>query len=236
MGLTVYGSGISPPSRSVYVFCKVTGIPYTDKTIQMTEWEHKGEAYLKINPVGKVPCIVDDDFILTECFSILKYLADKHKVADHWYPAELKARAKVNEYLDWHHTTLRKAVSAVKHEQVWNKLKFGKPTDEAKLVKDYEFLDEVLGHLEKIFLGDDAFLFGGEISIADICVMSEISNIVPIQRRDILASHPKLAAWKDRVTKRLNPAYDEVYRDFRKLESAIPMSKLFDENAPVENL
>ena len=61
--------------------------------------------------------------------------------------------------------------------KVWNKLKFGKPTDEAKLVKDYEFLDEVLGHLEKIFLGDDAFLFGGEISIADICVMSEVRNL-----------------------------------------------------------
>ena len=41
--------------------------------------------------------------------TILKYLARKNKVADNWYPKDLKLEAKVNQYLDWHHTGIRKS-------------------------------------------------------------------------------------------------------------------------------
>lgn len=41
--------------------------------------------------------------------AILKYLVQKHQstVADHWYPADLQQRARVNEYLSWQHMNLR---------------------------------------------------------------------------------------------------------------------------------
>lgn len=41
--------------------------------------------------------------------AILKYMAQRHSssVPDHWYPAELKQQARVNEYLAWQHTNLR---------------------------------------------------------------------------------------------------------------------------------
>lgn len=47
--------------------------------------------------------------------AILKYLAQKHSstVADHWYPADLKQRARVNEYLAWQHMNLRSHGSKV---------------------------------------------------------------------------------------------------------------------------
>ena len=40
--------------------------------------------------------------------AILKYLARKYHVADHWYPEDLKVRAKIDQYLDWQHTGVRK--------------------------------------------------------------------------------------------------------------------------------
>jgi len=39
--------------------------------------------------------------------AILKYLADKHQVADHWYPKDLQSRAKVDCFMSWQHLNLR---------------------------------------------------------------------------------------------------------------------------------
>ena len=39
---------------------------------------------------------------------MVKYMANKYKTADHWYPTDVKMRAKVDELLDWHHTNIRK--------------------------------------------------------------------------------------------------------------------------------
>lgn len=37
----------------------------------------------------------------------MKYLANKYKLPDHWYPIDTKRRAKVDEYLFWHASNLR---------------------------------------------------------------------------------------------------------------------------------
>jgi glutathione S-transferase len=44
---------------------------------------------------------------LTASASIMKYLVQKYEVPDHWFPADPQRRAKINEYLDWHHQNLR---------------------------------------------------------------------------------------------------------------------------------
>lgn len=41
--------------------------------------------------------------------AILLYLTHKCKVPDFWYPQDLQARACVDEYLAWQHTTLRRS-------------------------------------------------------------------------------------------------------------------------------
>lgn len=38
---------------------------------------------------------------------MLIYLSSKYQVADHWYPADLQARARVHEYLGWHTDNIR---------------------------------------------------------------------------------------------------------------------------------
>jgi len=50
-------------------------------------WEHKGEAFKKINPLGHIPVIDDDGFILRDAHAILIYLAARYDPARTWYPA-----------------------------------------------------------------------------------------------------------------------------------------------------
>jgi len=50
--------------------------------------------------------------------AILKYLADKYQVADHWYPKQLQRRAYVDRFMAWQHLNLRLFGSMVFRSQV----------------------------------------------------------------------------------------------------------------------
>lgn len=65
-----------------------------------------------VNPMGKVPAIVDTEnkFALAESHTIMRYLCNKYPqhVGD-WYPASCNVqRARIDEYLDFHHLNTRK--------------------------------------------------------------------------------------------------------------------------------
>ncbi|WP_322998244.1 glutathione S-transferase family protein [Castellaniella sp.] len=55
------------------------GKPY--ETERLTREQTKEPAYLKLNPAGAVPTLVDGDFVLTQSAAILDYLAELHPEA-----------------------------------------------------------------------------------------------------------------------------------------------------------
>ena len=67
---------------------------------------------MKINPMAKVPAIVDteNNLFLAESHSIMRYLCLKSPThLNKWYPVnDLAKRAKIDEYMDFHHTNTRK--------------------------------------------------------------------------------------------------------------------------------
>lgn len=75
--IKIYGSPKSSAGR-VYWMLEEIGLEYEPVKINMREKEHKGEAYLKLNPNGKVPCLTDGDFVIWESMAINNYLADKY--------------------------------------------------------------------------------------------------------------------------------------------------------------
>ncbi|WP_428633227.1 glutathione S-transferase N-terminal domain-containing protein [Sedimenticola sp.] len=53
------------------------GLPYQLQAIKLSEGEQKQPWYLKINPNGRIPAIVDDDIAMFESGAIMLYLAEK---------------------------------------------------------------------------------------------------------------------------------------------------------------
>jgi len=63
--------------------------------------------YLAMNPNGRVPTLVDGDFVLWESNSIMRYLALAYGAGSPLYPATPKLRAGVDRWLDWSLSTLQ---------------------------------------------------------------------------------------------------------------------------------
>ena len=72
--LTLY---FSPGACSLasHIGLEETGAPYEAKPILLAKQQQKTEAYLKINPRGKVPSLSVDGKVLVENTAILTYLA-----------------------------------------------------------------------------------------------------------------------------------------------------------------
>jgi len=103
--VTLYGSAASTVTRPVLQLIAEQKLDVAFSEVNMMQGAHKKPEYLKINPQGKVPALVDGDFVLTESAAILRYLAEKYN-ATNVYPADLKKKARVNEALDWVNTEL----------------------------------------------------------------------------------------------------------------------------------
>ncbi len=92
--ITLYGKKTSINVRKVLWLFKILDIKYTYvDTISISEIK-------LMNPNGLVPVLKDDDFILWESNSILRYIANKYNLND-YYPKSPKERAQVDKWLDW---------------------------------------------------------------------------------------------------------------------------------------
>jgi GST-like protein len=89
----------TPNGWKASVTLEELGLPYTVRAIDLTKGEQKTEAYLRLNPNGRIPTIVDrgnDDFTVFESGAILMYLAEK---TGRLMPAGAKGRSLVVQWL-----------------------------------------------------------------------------------------------------------------------------------------
>lgn len=198
MGLELYLDLMSQPCRAVYIFAKKNVIPFQLCPVDLFKGQHYTESFTQVNPLRKVPALKDGDFTLAESVAILLYLSRKYKAPDHWYPQDLQARARVDEYLSWQHTTLRSCCTRVMWQKLLIPVFLGQAVPPETLAATLAELDRCLQLLEDKFLRDQPFLAGSRISVADLVAITELMHPVSAGCR-VFESRPKLAAWRQRV-------------------------------------
>jgi glutathione S-transferase len=100
--MKLYMHPLSTVSRPVRMFIADNKIDIDEEIVDLMKGEHLQDAHSARNPSKLLPVLEDGDLRLTESSAILKYLADK--INSPAYPKDLKARAKVNEAMDWFNT------------------------------------------------------------------------------------------------------------------------------------
>ena len=104
--LTVYGVPASQPSRAVYWTCLIKGLAFELRTPELLGARESGLG--ELNPKRQIPTIVQGDFVLYEMPAILTWLCNSNGWVD-LYPSDPAARALVDQYLHFHHSTTRLA-------------------------------------------------------------------------------------------------------------------------------
>ncbi|KAL4660335.1 glutathione S-transferase theta-1-like [Arapaima gigas] len=223
----------SQPCRSVFLFAKANNIPFEFKKVELTAGEQYGDEFGKISILRKVPVMRDGNFILTESIAILMYMVQKFTTPDHWYPADLEKRARVDEYLSWQHTAIRLHGSKVFWFRAMVPLITGAEVPKEKMDSAVEDLNTSLKFFEEKFLQDRPFITGEKISLADLVAVVEI--LQPFGTGlDLFKDRPKLSAWKERVKKELGAAaFDEAHEG---ILNAHNLPQTFEKNGMPEFL
>ncbi len=156
--------------------------------------------YLAMNPNSTVPTLVEEDgFTLWESNVILRYLAGQHAGATQLWPAEPRARADVDRWMDWQHTVLGPPMTAVFQGLV-------RTAPEQRNQAAIEAAAAKLGQAWRLLDGQLAgrdYITGPDLSLADVALGVYVHRwfSLPLQRPDL----PHVRAWYDRLLAR--PAY-----------------------------
>ena len=98
--LIIWGRITSINVQKVVWVARELGLPFERRDAGRQFGVVDSQEYRQINPMGKVPTIVEDGFILYESDAILRYLAAKFGAGDLW-PHDERVRARADQWSDW---------------------------------------------------------------------------------------------------------------------------------------
>jgi len=192
--MKLYYHPASTTCRPIMLLAAAEKIDLDYELVDLFTGENYQPGFTAINPNQAVPFLVDGDFQLAESSAILKYLADKVHAPS--YPADLRARARVNERMDWFNTGLYRDLGyGLVYPQVLESYRKGDEQAQrqhlawsrAKAKHWLEILDRhLLG-------GNTRFVCGDTLSLADFMGACYVT-LGDVIRLDY-SPYPNIARW-----------------------------------------
>jgi glutathione S-transferase len=167
-------------SRATIVkwYLEELGTPYEFVLLDMEAGEHLQPPFLAINPVGKVPAIVDGDLTLWESGAILLYLAEKSGEC-----ATIEQRAIASQWVFFANATLAVELFAADRQA--------------------QATPRLLTPLNELF-AKQSFVLGEQFSVADVAIGSTLSYIQMFLKPD-WSAYPAVLSYLQKIMSR--PAY-----------------------------
>lgn len=195
--MKLYGSPLSGNTTKVRIAALEIGLPLEFVVLDITKAENRGATYLEKNPMGKVPTIDDDGFVLWESGAILEYLAGKKPEAG-LLPVDARGRADVMRWVIWGAAHLHPSTVMLMLERVI-KPRLGQPGNDPHLIAHAQSeLDRFLPVLEGQL--QDREHVTGRYTIADIALGTAFSSAA-LMGLD-LGGYPNIRGWSSRLEAR----------------------------------
>lgn len=197
----------SPNVQKIFIMLEECELPYNTKLVDVWKGDQFTDEFTKINPLQKVPAIVDSEgpggkpYTVIESGAILLYLADK---TAKFMPTD---KAKYFEVMQW--MMVQMANVGPMSGQLVHFSKFAPAGSEYGHAR-YRTVVNKLYDLYEERLASRPFVAGGEYTIADIAAFPWLRN-VELLGID-LSKRPHVKAWVDKLNAR-----DAVKRAYAKI-------------------
>ena len=213
MAVELYWGSGSPFAWRVMLALELKGLAYESRLLKFSKGDHKTDAYLKLNPRGKVPTLKDGDFALYESIAILAYL-------DRKYPTPpLFGTTPEETGLIW------RAIAECEYlisggDKVIRPIFFGKDLDKVdEIQRGAQTIRDELMQLDQQ-LAERSWLVGTQMSAADIAVFpalqlcqraaaKEVAKQFDLRLLPLSETYPNVAKWVRRVE--TLPFYERTY-------------------------
>jgi glutathione S-transferase len=96
--IKLYGHELSGNCYKVKLMLALLGINYEWIKVDLLKGEHKTAEFLKLNPFGQVPLLIDEEIILPDAQAILVYLARRYG-GDRWLPNDPESLSRLVRWL-----------------------------------------------------------------------------------------------------------------------------------------
>jgi glutathione S-transferase len=159
--MKLYGFGPTRSLRALWALRELD-LPFDFVPVNLAKGEHRNPEFLRLNPAGKLPVLIDGDLVLTESAAIVMYLAEKHP-AGKLMPADLATRAQAYRWVLFAVTELEQPLwRMAKHTMLYPEEK--RLPDEIVLAKeDFAAMAAVLEQ----HMDGRSFVVGDSMTVAD---------------------------------------------------------------------
>jgi glutathione S-transferase len=188
--ITIWGRANSVNVQKVLWCLRELDLAYHRIDAGMAFGRNSEPDYLAMNPNGRVPTLVDGDFVLWESNSIMRYLACAYRPESTLYPQAPKLRAGVDRWLDWTLST----VQPVDRPVFWALVRT--PVEQRDMLAIQRDVDAeaVVWRVVDARLATRHFIEGDDFTLADIALGAFARRWLGIE--GVTKPHlPHLARW-----------------------------------------
>jgi glutathione S-transferase len=201
------------PTRSIRVrwTLQELDLPFEAITVNMMAGEHQSPEFLKINPAGKLPALVDGDFVLTESIAIVLYLAEKYP-GKGLMPTDVRDRAQFYRWLLFTTTELEQPLWRIaRHSNIYPK--------EKRLPAEIELARGDFAPMAQVaedHMRGRKFLVGNSATVADFVLaytldMAKIANV--LNGFPALESYLEAMYARPNAPMRIKQAFESIKRN-----------------------
>jgi glutathione S-transferase len=184
-GLHIYGVARTRAFRALWV-AEELGIAYEHRPLEIGDAGARTPEFLTLNPNGRLPVIVDGDFVLPESLAITLYLAKKYGQGT-LYPERLEDEARIWQWSFWAIAEVDRGVN------IWSLHAVRLPPAERNGALREEALKVIAAPFKVLdeAVAGGSYLLGSAFTVADLNVAAVISRAVDMD----LSAWPHLKAW-----------------------------------------
>jgi glutathione S-transferase len=197
--MKVYGHPMSTCTRKVLCTLAEKGQKADFVLVDIMKGEGKVPDHLARNPLGKVPAIDDDGFVLFESRAIIRYL-DETQPGAKLTPADPKARAVMDQWISFEQSHFAPPTMKIVMNLMFAPM-MGKTPDQAAVEAGITEMNASLDAMEKQ-LAKTPFIAGQQFTLADIGFMPYLEYLAATPAISHVNDRPAVAKWWKTISER----------------------------------